>query len=487
MSSQLTAIVPVVNINDACQKLADIHDQADVVELRIDYLPTIDFQALSALMKAINLPIILTLRSKDQGGLFVGDKMQYRQLLEQCLALQPDYLDIEYGLAHDVISQLHQRFPASQLICSSHNFQDTPHNLDALLQRMQHPDIAIYKIVTYANSTLDALYMMQWVQQQSKQHQVVGHCMGELGLASRIAGAVLGNYFSYAALNHKNTVVEHQITLNDFNHVYFIREKNADTQFYALIGDPVSHSIGHLFHNQYFHDHNINAIYFKLNLQPEQLSQFFHYCQVLPFAGLSVTMPLKQAVLPFVENQTNLPAINTIKFVNKHGHAINTDGSGALDAIEQNVAVRNKKILVIGAGGAASTIVQEALQRGANVTVVNRSSQHAAALVALFPITIYNFKQQIPPTFDLVINTIPNVAFADRDLMIWLQNILAEQPWVMNINYNQPQNPFDQTCQKWGCQIIPGELMFIKQAQAQLRYWLNLRLFRADKQMSVDP
>ena len=78
-----------------------------------------------------------------------------------------------------------------------------------------------------------------------------------------------------------------------------------------------------MFHNKYFHDNNINGLYIKIRVTKEELPAFISFSQLLPFLGISVTMPLKQDVLPFVENKSNVDAVNTLKVLPDHIVAIN--------------------------------------------------------------------------------------------------------------------------------------------------------------------
>src|SRR6185295_7199907 len=97
--------------------------------------------------------------------------------------------------------------------------------------------------------------------------------------------------------------------------------------------------------------------------------------------GLSVTMPHKESVMPLLSQvsiETRISgACNTIQI--KQGTMIgyNTDGLGALDAIERHVLVFGKHIVFIGAGGAAKALIFEAAQRGAFVSIVNRTPEKA--------------------------------------------------------------------------------------------------------------
>ena len=213
MKSLLTTVIPVHSIKEAECCLEKLDPRVDVVELRIDFLKDSKIAQIASLLKQIQIPAILTVRSQRQGGQFLGTEQERLALIEQCMQLLPAYLDIELDLDPLFITKLQSLSPDTQLILSSHNFEKTPENLDALLAQMKHPDISIYKIITTANSSLDALRMMAWVRSKSNHHKLVGHCMGKQGMISRIAGPVIGNALIYASEDSHNAVVSHQVSV----------------------------------------------------------------------------------------------------------------------------------------------------------------------------------------------------------------------------------------------------------------------------------
>ena len=189
MNTLLTVVIPVHSIEQAQDQISQVLDQADALEWRLDYLSDRNIEQIENLIRHAPIPAVVTLRSQAQGGRFTGTESERLMWLKDIVVLQPDYLDIESDVADDFIAELHRLSPKTILIRSMHDFDHTPEDLDACFQRMQHPAISIYKLVTYANSSLDTLRMMLWLQSKSAEHQVIGHCMGEYGIPSRIMGA----------------------------------------------------------------------------------------------------------------------------------------------------------------------------------------------------------------------------------------------------------------------------------------------------------
>ena len=182
-------------------------------------------------------------------------------------------------------------------------------------------------------------------------------------------------------------------------------------------------------------------------------------------------MPLKQAVLPLINSETSINAVNTLKISPHCITAINTDGIGALNALEEVISVSQKKILILGAGGAATAIIDEAIRRHAYVYISNRTRKKSQTLAASYPINIIPLEKNTSIDFDVIINTIPESAFNTRQLTLWLQTLLRKKTVLMNINYNNKKDILSIIAKDTGYQYISGDAMYAYQAKAQLAYW----------------
>jgi 3-dehydroquinate dehydratase/shikimate dehydrogenase len=226
-----------------------------------------------------------------------------------------------------------------------------------------------------------------------------------------------------------------------------------------------------LIHNAVFEDQKINAVYLRIAVKNEQLSAFFSLARQLPFKGLSVTMPHKEAVMPYL-NETSIQtqvigACNTIVISDGKWTGYNTDGIGAMNAIEKRRIVYGSHIVFIGAGGAAKALIFEAAQRGAFVTVINRTPDKAIEIATamkgrgggwdLLP-------EVCKSGYDVIIKCIPEEDPIDEK---W---VLPEKI-AMDIVYVPKNTPFLIKAAQKKCQIVYGYEMFVGQAVEQLRLW----------------
>lgn len=315
--------------------------------------------------------------------------------------------------------------PSCADIISYHDFEKTS-DLEQILSEMKkrHPAARYYKIATFANSILDALAMLSF---QKNHPDVIGICMGEKGIITRILSP-----FTYAPLSEADKNAPGQLLWSELDVIYRYRSISSRTRLYGLIGNPVSHSIGHLFHNDQFHQNQVDAIYVKLPLQPEELIPFFDAIKSLPFYGFSVTAPLKEQI-------ADGKSINTLYRTENGWQMCNTDGVAAADVLGD---VARKRVVILGAGGAAKAIASVLIQRGAHVVLLRRHE----------PI----------PLYDILINATSSKSpdFQDR---------FIKGKTVMDISIQA--TPFLQKAQSSGCQTIDGFPMFFGQALLQSQLW----------------
>lgn len=436
----------------------------EAVELRLDLWPLLDMGEIAELLNKLKVPVMLTLRSLSFGGKFAGSQEEREAKILQMADLKPDFLDLECDLRPAFIEKILQDYPDVKTLISYHNFQKTPDNLEEIFFSLKRHQAFGYKIACLAQSTIDALKMLL-LGKENPNFSVI--CMGERGEFARVIGKIAGNLFDFACVDEQAKTAPGQLSYSELVDIYRYPKLNLKTAIYGLIGDPVSKSIGHLHHNGVFAKRGIDAVYVKMCVESNELSTFFPLARELGFSGLSVTMPLKEAILPFVDTLEKdaqmCGSANTLLFKENVLIGTNTDGKGALDAIEKKMFVHGKKVTILGAGGAARAIAFEAQKRGADVLILNRTVDKAKELAHLLkcrfgPLT------HIAQDQDIVINCSPEIGTID--LSVLNPSVLA-----MDIVYSPKETPFLEKAIQMGCQIVYGEEMFFNQAERQTNFW----------------
>ena len=181
-------------------------------------------------------------------------------------------------------------------------------------------------------------------------------------------------------------------------------------------------------------------------------------------------MPLKEEVLKFVKVRgKNVLSVNTLVKRGKELEGFNTDGIGALKAIEKRFFVKDKRVLVLGAGGASKGICLELEKKGAILTVLNRNEKKAKILARKINGEFGRFKEVekfLEGKVDILINTTP--VFLGENI---LKKILLKGIFFMDINIDSKNISF---LRKRGfSKIIDGFEMFLFQAKEQFKIWME--------------
>ncbi len=140
------------------------------------------------------------------------------------------------------------------------------------------------------------------------------------------------------------------------------------TRMAAVIAEPIRHSISPFIHNHAYQLTATNAVYLAWEVAEEQVEQSLQQLRVLDMLGANISMPYKKKVLPYLdqvdESAQLIGSVNTI--VQKDGclTGYNTDGLGFLKSLPKTFSIKNKKLVLLGAGGAATAIVLEAIRQG---------------------------------------------------------------------------------------------------------------------------
>lgn len=442
--------------------------QCDGIELRLDLFHETDLEKLPSFLSTSAIPVMLTIRHKDHGGMFSGSKAEIFALLVQFVHLHPAWIDVEWETPNDFRKKLLAISPKLKLLSSFHDIESTPKDIDLLFSRMQKNFAHSYKIASFARSTLDALRLLLFAK-KCVNHSVTCMGMGAHGCITRILSPVVGNAFCFAPLSLEKATAKGQISIQELVDRYRIHRLNSLTHMCALIGHPVEKSLGDILHNRFFVEQNINAVYVKCDLLEEELPSALQMMKDLSFRGLSVTMPLKIAILPLLDELTfrakQAHAVNTIFFFNEKSIGDNTDGLGALAAISKHMNPQHKRVVLLGAGGVAHAIADVLSRAGAFIEVRNHNLDKAQILAKRVGGCAGAFSE-CHHDYDLLINCLPDTVDVPEE---WL----AENKYVMDCTYVPKETLFLARAVQKGCKPIYGYEMFLQQALLQERRWFS--------------
>jgi 3-dehydroquinate dehydratase/shikimate dehydrogenase len=447
------------------------------IEFRLDYLK----QPLGALPKVHRflethqyVTAIGTCRRVDHGGKFKGSLASQLDVLSRARTAGCQIVDLELESAlkskPEAIARLRGR---AGLILSFHDFRAT-RNLDETLGKMLKIPADFYKIVTTATTLSDNVTMMKFLQTESGKHALIGLCMGEQGIISRVLGVRAGSAFTFGAVdaNAGLKTAPGQVSARDLRGIYRIDQVDTATRVYGVAGDPIGHSLSPVIMNTALRRENVNGVY--LPLHAKTLKDLIHCVREIPLHGLSITMPYKQAILPYLDNTdahtSKIGACNTV-VRGQEGklYGFNTDVAGVVRPLEQRLSIENAKVLVFGAGGAARAAVFGLKERGAEVWILNRTSAKAQKLARQAKARTIKRADLRKIAFDVIINATPVGMGNARDCPLKDEEIQARV--VFDMVYDPVETHLLQVARTKGIAVIPGVEMFVQQAARQFEIW----------------
>jgi len=258
---------------------------------------------------------------------------------------------------------------------------------------------------------------------------------------------------------------------------------DAQTELYGVIGNPVQHSLSPIIHNGAFKRLGWNAVY--LAFEVKNVEEALRGIRGLGVRGVSVTIPFKTEVVPLLDKIEGLAkkigAVNTI--VNRRGRLIgyNTDCDGAIEALEEKMDLRGKRVVLLGAGGAARGIGFGLRERGYPLTVVTRSKERGQALSKdlgcdYLPVSSLVRMKAGEFEADVIINA-TSLGMYPRDGETPIpKELLKERMMVMDIVYQPLQTKLLREAKEKGCVTVDGLEMLIRQGMAQFEIWTGRRL-----------
>jgi shikimate dehydrogenase len=254
---------------------------------------------------------------------------------------------------------------------------------------------------------------------------------------------------------------------------------NADTKICCLIGDPVEHSLSPLIHNAGYQALSINYAY--VSFRVKDIKQAIDGIRWLGIRGASITIPHKTSAIKYLDRLDPLAekigAVNTI--VNDDGvlTGYNTDGDGALQALEEVTTLSAKKTVLIGGGGAASAIAVGLKAKGVKLVVLNRTEAKASNLAKKVNASGFGGLNRLSEitSADILINATPVGMLPKTDQSIILKELLHDGLTVFDIVYNPKETRLLIEARERGCNIVYGYKMFLYQAARQFELFTGLK------------
>jgi 3-dehydroquinate dehydratase/shikimate dehydrogenase len=447
---------------------------AELHEVRLDLLDGIPSGVCERLPAREKL--IVTLRPRREGGGWDGGEEKRVKRLREAVAAGVGWIDVEASTPAPLLEELLAAPGPTRRIVSAHLAEGDPETPLAALARLGSQRAHVLKLAVPVTDAADLAALRDAA--AATRRKVVAIGMGPAGTLSRVAYRAFGSEWTYVAADEQSRTAPGQWTLAEARRVGLGRQT---PRIYGLLGGPGAlRSPGPRVYNAVLPRSGQPLAYVALpTARPGPVLELLR-AEVL--AGLSVTMPHKETVRDLLDDE--LPSarragsVNTIVLAAGRLLGHSTDGEGALGALGGSAAVAGRRVLVLGAGGAARAVARALVDAGATVTLAARRSGRAATVADAVGATWVEWSGAAGLPFDVLVNATP-LGSDGVSSPISDPATLAGRT-VLDLVLDPPRTPLLAAAERAEGTAIPGRVHWAHQGAAQMRLLTGLTLEPAD-------
>ncbi|MDA3833010.1 MAG: shikimate dehydrogenase [Spirochaetales bacterium] len=463
------------NEKECLQQYHQHKHYVQLIELRMDLLHSPNKETAQSIIKQLEMPVILTCRRPQDGGNWIHGERSRCALLQSCLDIIPDFIEIEDDFKNSGLEKKAQELSV-KIIRSCYYLEGLPDDLFAKIVKLKkRGDVA--KIAVTPRNIKDVLKIFR-VEKELKdvpEKVIVG--LGDWGIPTRILYKRTGSLFTFCTFPGKSDASGH-LSPEIMYELYQSHKITQSTKIFGIIGRPVMHTSSPMIHNPALKKIGLHAVYVPFLV--DDVRTFFQLAELLPVQGFSVTIPHKQHVLPYLGKiSREVKLIGSCNTVVKKGglwKGLNTDFYGFLKPIQEKLeAGIIQKALVIGAGGAARAAVWALRNYRCKVVIINRTDEKAEKLAAETG-SEWGSLDDAPAHrgADLIVQTtsagmspfegvdpLPNYLFTGSEL-------------VYDLVYKPKVTAFLKRAEQAGCSIIYGMDMLLGQGVLQFESFTGM-------------
>ncbi|MBQ6057355.1 MAG: type I 3-dehydroquinate dehydratase [Treponema sp.] len=469
-------------------------DFIDLVELRVDFLEQDERLKIRDFPSMIDVPAILTIRRRIDGGVYMEGESSRTMLFARGLAFADSdptknfaYVDFEEDFHVPSLEDAAQAF-GTKIIRSYHNMKDPVHDIVKKFNEMRTTGFEIPKIAFMPHTLSDVTRVFKDAETLAGTQQILC-AMGPLGLPTRVLSEKLHSYLTYTsptellgnllAIGHTDP-----ITLSK---MYRFQQINDQTKIFGITGFPLTVTSSPELHNTSFAENKMNAVY--IPFKSETIEDALSFAETLDIKGFSVTIPHKETVIPLLRRidarAEDIGACNTVIRDGDSWKGYNTDAIGFEKALLEFTGLKNlkhKKVAILGAGGASRAIAWVIKNLGAKACVFNRTLSKARLIAdkygfeyaTLGPESLEKLKKYS----DIFVQTTSKGMGSTEQSNpendpIWFYDFRGNE-FIYDIVYAPEVTPIMARADAAGCKVCNGMSMLRYQGDAQFELFKQL-------------
>lgn len=462
----------------------------DIVELRADYLNEDELLSIRRFPELAQIPTILTIRRKNDGGLYKSGEAGRTMLFARALAFAETdkrknfaYVDFEEDYHIPSLEDAAMAY-GTMIIRSMHDMNAPVKNLAKRFKEMCKTNFEIPKIACMPKTLSDVTNIFRECKSMTNQPHIIC-AMGPMGLPTRILAQRLHSYLTFVSPPDSgsfNSVIGHidPVTINEVYHFHSI---NDSTKLFGITGWPLKATNSPAIHNAGYKNQKIDAVYIPV-CSPD-IKDTLDFADEIGIEGLSVTIPHKENVLPFLNKiSTQVQKIEACNTIVKEqdgtwsGYNTDTDGlSLALQEFLKLKTLKGWKVAIIGAGGAAKAAAYTVKKLDGKACIFNRTLSKAKAIAEKFGFDAALLSpentRKLEKYSSLIIQTTSvgmgsTEAPNETNNPIWFYEFTGKEK-VFDIVYIPELTPIMAQAEAAGCEVCNGSPMLNYQAYEQFK------------------
>ena len=261
---------------------------------------------------------------------------------------------------------------------------------------------------------------------------------------------------------------------------------------YIVIGNPINHSMSPLIHNYWMKVHGlIDSIYVKKKIEKKDLVSIVDQIRNGKIKGANITVPFKKEIIPLLDDIKGdaklTQSVNTLCKVNSEVHGYNTDTGGFKNSLENDhINYKNKNILIIGAGGVTSSVLEAFVGTASKIYITNRTKKKAKEIKKLGDNSLISLGrkkdtievidwEENPEICDIIINTTSVGLKKNENLNLDFKYYTKNKNTLFyDLIYNPTETNFLKEARLRGNRTKNGKMMFLWQAQIAFQIWTGI-------------
>lgn len=453
-------------------------EQAGLVEVRLDGLPSTTYSRLKALFLGAPRPIVASCRRRSDGGLYAGSEVKREQILSDAIRAGARYIDVEFGSRLIGLADQLGEESEGGIIVSHHDTKGMPRDPTGLYRRMARVRRArAVKIVGTARRPSDLIRVRDLLARlRDADPPLVGFCMGREGKASRIMAGAWGSWATYVSSRAGAETAPGQLSLSEAVELYRIEGIDRATCLTGIIGRPLGHSLSPVIHNAAYAAVDLPFRFLPFEVpSPAALGDLRSMVGKLRIRGLAVTSPYKTMVMKHLDLVEPLArkvgAVNTVLYDGRRLIGLNTDATAGFSALDealstQKLRVKDLTVAIAGSGGAARALAHAVTWAGSRVIIASRSTrgERLARSIGALHVKLRHLSSR---RYDVLINCTPLGMMGTGYESASLPEAAIKGSLVYDLVYRPETTALLRKARKKGIATLGGLEMLVRQAAEQ--------------------